>query len=294
MKSVTLHSLLRVTLDGLESVYVAEGAGCAGMPSLDGWANLLRAIDDTGADVRELPAALRLSRRAVRTRVESARRRGWIEEIASVSGQKTVRITESGARVVARWNGIQAAAEERWRTGTGTDRSARLRASLENVVARMPLEHPHYPASYGIADARVTGGSGRDWKAVLRRSGDTTSFLPFSALLSQALVAFAMGYEERSPVALSLSTTVLKQIPTGGRPLLGLGPSAGISALHRHGFVNVTDGAIFLTERGLAVSQKCEGWMQAVEADWRRLFGEQPVSGLRQALEELRGGLSDR
>ena len=40
-----------------------------------------------------------------------------------------------------------------------------------------------------------------------REGGDTVSHLPLSALVSEALVAFAMDYEEESPVALSLSTT---------------------------------------------------------------------------------------
>jgi len=57
-----------------------------------------------------------------------------------------------------------------------------LRNSLEEVVAAIPLEHPHYPASYAAADASITGGNGLDWKAVSRGDGDTVSSLPRSAL----------------------------------------------------------------------------------------------------------------
>lgn len=96
-----------------------------------------------------------------------------------------------------------------------------------------------------------------------------------------------MSYEEKSPVAYSLTTTVLKQIPIGGRPLRGLGHSAGISALQRHGFVYLDGGYLFLTDRGTAVSEKCDGWIQQVEAEWRGEFSNESVNRLRHALEEV-------
>ena len=120
----------------------------------------------------------------------------------------------------------------------------------------MQLEHPHYPASYGAADASIMGGNGKDWEGLPRKIGDSVSYLPLSALLSQTVVAFAMNYEERSPVLLSLATAVIKRIPPDGRPVHGLGHSVGISALRRHGFVRVTGVAggevILLTPKGAA------------------------------------------
>ena len=83
-----------------------------------------------------------------------------------------------------------------WQAKVGPEVASQLRASLESLVAAFPLEHPHYPASYGLADASITGGNGVDWKPVRRTGGDPVANLPLSALVSQALVAFAMEYEE--------------------------------------------------------------------------------------------------
>lgn len=289
--SATLPSLLSAALGGLERACVDEGAGCDGIPSLDNWANLLRAVDDAGVDHRELPKMLRLSNRAVRSRVLSAVRNGWVEDLKSDLGKKTVRRTVLGSQVACRWKSLQGAAEERWRTQIGFNPTDKLRASLEEVVARMPLEHPHYPASYGVADARITGGNGQDWKAVPRQRGDTVSYLPLSALLSQALVAFAMKYEEKSPVALSLSTAVIRRVPPEGRPVYGIGYSVGISALDRHGFVQVSTvngkEMVYLTSKGFAVSEAYEGWICEVETEWCKEFGTQVVTPLRRALEAI-------
>jgi hypothetical protein len=286
-----LPSLLWAVQGGLERAYINEGVGDGRMPSLDLWANLLRALDNAGTDRRELPVILRLSKRALRSRVSTAARHGWVEELQSGRGQVKVRLTVAGSDVAARWNSLQGSAEKRWRAEIGTNRTDRLRASLEQLVAALPLEHPHYPASYGAADASITGGNGQDWQPVPRGSGDTVSDLPLSALVSQALVAFAMNYEEKSPLALSLSGTVIRLIPPAGRPLQRLGDSAGISALVRHGFLRVSGNAgreiVHLTPKGLAVSRAYDGRIQAVETDWCNEFGDVTITLLRRALEEV-------
>jgi len=239
--SLPLPSLLLAVLSGLERAYTDEGAGSSPIPSLDLWANLLRAVNKAGIDRRELPAMLRLSKRAVRSRVSLAARHGLVEEVKASRGEGIVHLTLRGSDAAARWKALQQTAEERWQATVGRHGPGKLlRASLEGLVAALPLEHPHYPASYGAADASITGGNGEDWKAVPRVDGDTVSDLPLSALISETLVAFAMQYEEQSPVALSLSTDVIRRIPAGGRPLRELGTSPGVSALIRHGFVRVS------------------------------------------------------
>jgi hypothetical protein len=287
--SATLPLLLWTVLRGLEQAYVAEGAGSGHMPSLDQWANLLRALDESGIDRRDLPAILRLSKRAVRSRLLSAARKGWIEEVRIGRGQARVRLTTRGSEILAHWKSLRDAAEGRWQESIGVERTTRLRRALEEIVSVLPLELSHYPASYGAADATVTGGNGQDWRAIPREGGRTVSLLPLSALVSEALVAFAMNYEEKSPVALSLSTTIIKRIPSQGRLLRELGNSVVASALERHGFIRV-DGAsggeiVTLTRKGHAVSEAYAQRVQAVEAVWRDRFGNETVTCLRRALE---------
>lgn len=290
--SAPLPSDLWHVLKALEQAYAAEGAPGERMPPLDLWANLLRAVNENPTSLRALPATLRLSKRAVNSRITTASRCGWIEELRLGKGDVTVRLTQRGLEMAARWNALQSAAEKRWQKRVGADNAARFRSSIEAIVRLFSLEHPHYPAGYGAADARITGGNGRDWKAVPREAGDSVSNLPLSALVSQTLVAFAMDYEERSPVALSLSTAVIKRIPADGRPLHEFGDSAGVSALIRHGFLRVSGNGrsktVFLTPRGLSVNEAYDGRIRGVEAAWRARFGNESVSTLRRALEEVR------
>jgi hypothetical protein len=77
MDSATFPSLLWTALGDLERAYIDEGAGIGPMPSLDQWANLLRAIGSGGTNLRELPAMVRLSKRAVRLRLSFAASSPW-------------------------------------------------------------------------------------------------------------------------------------------------------------------------------------------------------------------------
>ncbi|MGH9617062.1 MAG: hypothetical protein ACRD28_10005 [Acidobacteriaceae bacterium] len=285
----TLPSLLWEALRTLDEEHSRQGAGTLYIPSLELWSNLLRAINQTGIDRRELPAILRLSKRAVRSRVSTATRHGWVELSSVGSRHEVVRLTPRGASAVARWTILRRTVEDCWKAAVGIKRSVSLRTSLEELVAALPLELPHYPASYGAADASITGGHGKDWKAVPRAGGDTTSDLPISALVSQALVAFAMEYEEQSPVALSLSTQVIRRIPAEGQPLHVIGQSPGVAALIRHGFMRVSNRGgskvAFLTLRGLDVQRAYEPRIYGIETAWRQKFGDSLITELRRSLE---------
>jgi hypothetical protein len=289
--SAALPSLLWTVLSGLEQAHVREGSSRLGTPPLDLWANLLRAIGRSGIEQSELPAVLRLSKRAVRTRISTAVRHGWIEELKLGRGRAAVRLTAQGSAIAARWKRVERSAERAWCEHVGVDRAGRLRVVLKKIVAALPLEHPHYPASYGAADASITGGNGVDWKAVPRGRGDTVSGLSLSALTSQALVAFAMDYEERSPVALSVSVSVIGRIPAEGRRLRELGRSVDVSALLRHGFLRVSGDRgtdlVYLTPRGLDVSVAHDERIHSVELEWSNRFGAASIGTLRSVLEDV-------
>lgn len=84
---------------------------------------------------------------------------------------------------------------------------------------------------------------------------------------------------------------MIRLIPPEGRPLRGLGNSAGISALVRHGFLRVSGNSgreiAHLTPKGLAVSRAYDERIQAVETEWRNAFGDVSITLLRRALEEV-------
>ncbi len=289
--TITLPGLLWMVLNALERFYIEQGAGTALTPSLDLWANLLRVVDRAGVSSSELPTALRLSKRAVRSRLSLAIRRGWVEELRMAPRGSSVKLTARGSDASLRFASLQSDAEERWRKHAGIDRAEQLRASLEGVVAALPLEHPHYPASYGAADASITGGNGQDWRAVPRSGGDSVSGLATSALLSQAIVAFAIDYEGKSPVALSLSADVINRVPADGLAMREIGHTVGVSALIRHGLLRVTDSqgaeTIHLTPKGQSVKAAFRERIRGVEEDWRNTLGHGSVASLRCALEAL-------
>jgi hypothetical protein len=289
--SKPLPLLLGTVLHDLERAYIQTGAERPGIPSLDLWFNLLRVLDESGVERSGLPTSLRLSKRAVSTRISTAKRYGWIEERRLGRGNISVRLTELGLKATARWKSVETSAEKAWREGIGPGRADGLLTALKEVVANLPLEHPHYPASYGPADANIIGRNGVDWKAVPRLSADSVSGLPAAALIAQVLVAFSMAYEERSPVAFSLSASIVMRIPAEGVSAHELGNSVGVSALVRHGFLHLSGAGrqalVHLTPRGTAVKTEHEELISAVESEWRSRFGAARIAALRSALEKI-------
>jgi hypothetical protein len=278
-------------------VEAAAGVGPA-MPSLAVWSNVLRCVADGGADgigERALPAAARISRRLATAAVTGSTRRGWI---AAEGGGKArnLRLADAGRGAADVWPARLGVLDAEWGKRP-------LRGVLEALVSQFELELPHFPASYGTADPSAIGGPytpagkhGVDWKPVLRGAGDTVSSLPLTALLSQALVDFTMAYERAFPWPLASTATVLVHLGSDTRPLADVPGDHGIagngkSLLERHLIATVTaDPAnpkrklVALTDRGAAVVHHHPARLEAVEAEWRNRYGDDLVTGLRQAL----------
>lgn len=285
----------------------AAGVGPA-MPALAVWSNVVRCVGEAGPDgldERMLPEAARISSRLATAAVTGAARRGWVGVGPGRTGSKSrhVQLTDVGLAAARSWPSALAAMDSTWQRSP-------LRASLEQLVARFPFEHPHFPASYGAADPSVTGGPyvqgskkgdgipahGKDWRPVLRAEGDTVSSLPITALLSQALMAFTIDYEDRFPWPLASTATVLCQLTAEPRPLADVAGDHGItgngkSLLERHLIAVVTrDPAdakrklVALTDRGIAVMHHHPSRLETVESTWREQFGQQLIEGLRDAL----------
>lgn len=241
------------------------------------WSNLLRVVGDDGADRRALPSLVRLSKRAVKTTVDGMVRHDW----ALVNGG-SVRLTGIGRSARDEWGAAIAQAEAAWPGAPS------LRAPLEAFVSRLPLEHPHYPCGYGTADWRITGGPGTDWKPVSRDGDiDTVTSLPLLALLSQALVGFAVAYESRVPFAMLVGLYLDAAFAAGSVPLADAPPVLGIagngrSSLERHGAVKVDESKhVVLTPLGRTLRDAYAPTVRAVESSL------DTAGELRLALEAL-------
>lgn len=291
--SPPLSALLSQVLISLSVAYERAGAGKEPVPGLEVWSNLLRCVDDEGLTEGELPEVTRLSKRAVRSRVGNAIRRGWLRVERGKPGTKNahLRPTDQGHEVRQAWPELSAGAVAAWAAQAGTE-AATLEAALKTLVKKLELELPHFPASYGGVDWSVTGNGGQDWRPVRRGAGDTTTSLPLPALLSQALMAFTLDYEADTGIAscLALDANVIRFLAAEGRPVTVLPKQRrdGLDTIVRHGFVErYEEGGttyVRLTAKGKQAHDHYAPRLAAVEKDWDERYG---VAELRKALEAI-------
>jgi DNA-binding MarR family transcriptional regulator len=299
-KALALPVLLSRVLGGCTAEL--ESTDDAGdVSSIAVWSNVLRGVGD-GRSERDLATETRISTRLAVAAVTGAARRGWVEA-APGKRVRDVNLTDAGRRSCEVWSERLAAHDERWA-------GSPLRTSLEALVAQLPLELPHFPATYGTADPSAVGGSfvaprpgdgipghGQDWRPVLRGEGDTVSAVPLTGLLSQALVAFSIDYEARPMWPLASTTLVVRHLTAKPMPLADAPADHGItgngkSLLERHNIAVVTkdpDNAkrklVQLTELGERIRSHHDQFVADCETAWRERYGERVVADVRSALE---------
>lgn len=298
-----LNALLAQALGAVTQEYDAAGAGTDELPSLAVWSNVLRPIGD-GIEVRDLPAAARLSKRAVKAALAAAEKYGgWIQ-----GGNRAVALSPKGAAARDAWPALDATVDAKF--------PGELKQAASALVRQLYLEWPHYPTGYGPADHSITGGvytnSGglidskvpthaNDWSPVLREDVDGSSVagVPLSALLSQAFVAFAADFEELWIGGIHLASTVLRLLPDEGLatteiPMLSALKGDGKSVLERHDYIEIVrdpdnpkQRIAVPTARGRNTRDEYDGTCARVEERWGPKYGADVTTTLRAALEAL-------
>lgn len=300
--------LAHVLLD-INRQFERAGAAIGEEPSLLVWADLLRVIPDVGILLTDLPAAARISRRAVKAWL-TLEGQGWLRVDASGPRAKLVTLTEQGRERRDRWGELIAATERTWSARVGNTRG--LRAGLEALVGQLDLELPHYPMVYGASDLRALGGRaiaakqgppripphGSDWVPVVRTDNENVVRLPLHALVSQALMAFTIDYEEEASFSMAMAAMLGRAMPTRAVPVESLPRVLGVngsgkSGLERHGFVRVSgDREAGLTDVGLRVRDAYQPVLASVTRSWRARFGDDLVNGLVTSLADVEDHLS--
>jgi hypothetical protein len=249
-------------IEALSGAFVSR---VAGVPLASTWANLLRLVPAAGVRAKALPALAGLSRRAMKSVVHASARRGLV----LVEGE-IVRLTDAGRRV---------------RPANALETGAC--APLAALVSRLDLEHPHHVTPYGTADPSMTGGPGVDWKPVPRRQPSDTAALPMASLLSQALTAFAIEYEEARAGPIMWGANILRRIGDDGADRASL-PGAGTNGvpnLQRLGVVEAgASEVVRLTTRGRAMRDAFEPLSSRIEARWRARHGGELVDSVIDAV----------
>jgi hypothetical protein len=182
------------------------------------------------------------------------------------------------------------------------------------------LELPHYVTGYGTADETITGAAwpggyaevdedgpvrglvhAQDWRAVRREPGEDLGGLPLPALLSQALVAFVIDYENRRAGPYAFAANVFPRFTDDGLALDAVPTIFGITGefrcvLERHGMVRVSgigsgEPWVHLTAYGRRLRDAYHPLVAEISARWAEGYGGGTITALATALARVAANL---
>ncbi|MGZ4196044.1 MAG: hypothetical protein ACXVUE_13065 [Solirubrobacteraceae bacterium] len=263
------------------------------------WWNCMRLLRPEGMTVAELEHLAR-----TRTNLAGLQRWGYlvVEPSRSSRGSRTlpadmiVRPTAAGRKAQFVWAPLPRLVEDRWRTRFGQETIERLRRALWAVVGRfqtalpncMPILRQGWETSVEFCNGSAP------------RNG---SDLRLSALLARALIAFAVPFERRADLSLSISANVVRVLGPEFVPVREVAPTAGVATeairvglgyLDKRGYVefktDVRAGRghlVRLTDKGLGAHKTYRRLVAGIELRWRERFGVEAVDELRETLELL-------
>ena len=222
---------------------------------------LLRALQDGPLPAKELWWHGRISKRAMKTIVNAATKKGLVV----VSGEEVSLAASLPATEPASSPPLQA------------------------LVSQLELEHPHFPVPYGTADPTFCGrgDEGRDWKPVRREPASNAERLSMTALLSQALVAFAIEYEKHRRGPIQWAANILDGL-NDVRADVAAAPARGphsVANLERLRIVTLgQDKVVRLTARGRAMRDAYRPLCERIESRWRQQMGSSLIDQVIDAV----------
>jgi DNA-binding MarR family transcriptional regulator len=230
------------------------------------WSNFMRLVPEGGVPLSEVEANGRI------TNFDGLQRWGYIR----VEPDRTVHPEPGGRQAQDVWRPLADEIEERWRERLGDPAVDELRQALSSIAdPALPLYLPVVRYADGMRADHVRGAPG----AVAE---------DLAALLSQALLAFTLEYEDDSDLSLPLSADVVRVLSADGFPVRDLPARSGVSKeaitaavgfLQRSGYVAVAPdpatGAklVRLTDQGLLAQTQHARLAKAVERRWRKRLG---------------------
>lgn len=231
------------------------------------WSNFMRLIPAGGVSLRTVEANGRI------TNFDGLQRWGYIRVEPA---DHTVHPVPGGLRAQEVWRPLAEEIEGRWRERFGDAAVDELREALSSVAdPGLPLYLPVLGYADGMRAGHVRAAPG----AVAE---------DLAALLSQALLAFTLEYEDESDLSLALCANVVRVLSVDGVPVRDLPGRTGVSKeaitaavgfLQRSGHVAVElDPAsaaklVRLTDRGLAAQAVHARLGKAIERRWRKRLG---------------------
>jgi methyltransferase (TIGR00027 family) len=282
-----------------------DGAPAPWLVSLAMWENCMRYVTGEPITVGDLEARARTG-----TNLDGMRRWGYITidgtahkvHKARPGPAAVLRATAAGLRAREIWGPLPGFIEQRWRERLGADQLSRLRDPLTSMVSRLD---PGLPDCLPILGAALRS-HGPDPRLPPRPDGTAPQALPLSALLSRALLAFALEYEREAGLALAVAANVLRVLGGEGTRLRELPALTGTSTesvrwalgiLTRGGLAAeepdpaASRGKVArLTPRGLDAQHLYHELTRTVERRWHDRFTPGVTGALRASLEPLAAG----
>jgi hypothetical protein len=231
------------------------------------WSNFMRLIPEGGVPLSEVKANGRI------TNFDGLQRWGYVRVEPA---DNTVHPEPGGLQAQKVWRPLADEIEERWRERFGDAAIEELRQVLSSVAdPALPLYLPVLGYADGMRAGHVRGAPG-------------AAAMDLAALLSQALLAFTLEYEDESDLSLALSTDVVRVLSAGGVPVKELPALSGVSKeaitaavgfLQRNGHAAVEPGPggasklVKLTEQGLGAQAQHARLAKAVERRWQKRLG---------------------
>jgi DNA-binding MarR family transcriptional regulator len=268
------------------------------------WTNCMQHLDDEPITFHELERRARTS-----TNLSGMQRWGYIFLAPDPADRRPkpprsawlIHPTAAGQASRQVWRTLPAAIEKRWRERFGRELVDRLREGLYPVIEQLDLRLPDcLPIlSYGLkckapqADANPL------------QENEDHSTLSLFTLLSRALLAFALEFEEASRLSLAIFANPLRVLNKSGVRLRDLPILTGVSKESISMAMGILRKAklvieqpdpaggpfklVCLTPAGVDAQRACIQIVREIEERWRARFGAQTVDRLREPLEELAG-----
>ncbi len=190
--------------------------------------------------------------------------------------------------------------ELRWRDRFGADTLATLRRSLIAMLRTIPGGLPDCMPilRFGLV---CRGPKAREE----RPSEGELAGLALPILLARVLLAFALEYEEDSPLSLAICADLLRVLEPEGTlayripALAGISKAAlamGLGFLEKRGYIQLVSQKpvqvgrlVLLTPSGVQAQADYEQRLRMLEERWKGRIGTKAMSELRTALETMGG-----
>jgi DNA-binding MarR family transcriptional regulator len=261
------------------------------------WLHFLQFIPPDGISARELKQILGLPTPELRrwlTRLSK-----WWGYLVVEPGSWIVRPTAGGLKAIETWRPLTGIIEKRWEQRFGKELIEQLRLSMQTLTEKLGSDLPDYLPILGY-DLLSRPPKGE-------RQTKTARTLP--ALLSKALLAYAIEFERESGMSLAICANVLRVAGPDGVRVRDLPRLSGVSKeaiamaagrLEERGLATVSPESpgsrvktLVLSAEGMDAQRTYGTLVWSIEKRWESRFGKSAVAALRDLLERLVYGDGD-